>query len=102
MKKKFDNNMALMSTSWYRHYVLGLLFLSYALNVMDRSSVLAVTLQSIKAEFGASDTQLGLLTGIAFALFFSTFGIPIAALAISLFAMAAVALAFQPDPPPAE
>ena len=46
---------------------------------MDRSSVLAVSLQSIKAEFGASDTQLGLLTGIAFAVFFSTMGIPIAA-----------------------
>ena len=50
-----------MTAWWYRHYVLGLLFLSYAVNVMDRSSVLAVSLQSIKAEFGASDTQLGLV-----------------------------------------
>ena len=81
MDKSLDRGPGLMSARWYRHYVLGLLFLSYAVNVMDRSSVLAVTLQSIKAEFGASDTQLGLLTGIAFAVFFSTFGIPIAALA---------------------
>ena len=81
MHKSLDSGMALMTAWWYRHYVLGLLFLSYAINVMDRSSVLAVSLQSIKAEFGATDTQLGLLTGIAFAVFFSTFGVPIAALA---------------------
>lgn len=81
MHQNLDKGPALIASWWYRHYVLGLLFLSYAFNVMDRSSVLAVTLQSIKAEFGASDTQLGLLTGIAFALFFSTFGIPIAAIA---------------------
>jgi MFS family permease len=81
MERTPDNGIAVMSAWWYRNYVLGVLFLSYAVNVMDRSSVLAVSLQSIKLEFGASDTQLGLLTGIAFALFFSTFGIPIAALA---------------------
>jgi MFS family permease len=81
MHKSLAPSVTLMTSWWYRHYVLGLLFLSYAVNVMDRSSVLAVTLQSIKAEFGASDTQLGLLTGIAFAVFFSTMGIPIAALA---------------------
>ena len=81
MRKSPDASVALMTAWWYRHYVLGLLFLSYAINVIDRSSVLAVSLQSIKTEFGASDTQLGLLTGIAFAVFFSTFGIPIAALA---------------------
>ena len=69
----------LMSQRWYRQYVLGVLFLTYVLNVIDRSPVLGVSLQFIKVEFGASDTQLGLLTGIAFALFYSTMGIPIAA-----------------------
>jgi MFS family permease len=68
-----------MSQRWYRQYVLGVLFLTYVLNVIDRSPVLGVSLQFIKVEFGASDTQLGLLTGIAFALFYSTMGIPIAA-----------------------
>jgi MFS family permease len=55
------------------------LFLTYVLNVIDRSPVLGVSLQYIKEEFGVSDTQLGLLTGIAFAVFYSTMGIPIAA-----------------------
>src|SRR5919106_3276710 len=71
----------IMSKAWYRSYVLGVLFLAYVANTVDRSSVLAVSLQAIKLEFGATDTQLGLLGGIAFALFYSTLGIPIAALA---------------------
>ena len=69
----------LLTARWYRRYVLGVLFVTYVLNVIDRSPVLAVSLQYIKKEFDASDTQLGLLTGIAFALFYSTMGIPIAA-----------------------
>jgi predicted MFS family arabinose efflux permease len=69
----------IMSKPWYRNYVLGVLFLAYVANTIDRSSVLAVSLQAIKLDFGATDTQLGLLGGIAFALFYSTLGIPIAA-----------------------
>ena len=68
----------LLTARWYRRYVLGVLFVTYVLNVIDRSPVLAVSLQYIKKEFDASDTQLGLLTGIAFALFYSTVGFPIA------------------------
>ena len=71
----------IMSQPWYRNYVLAVLLLAYVANTIDRSSVLAVSLQAIKLEFGATDTQLGLLGGIAFALFYSTLGIPIAALA---------------------
>ncbi len=74
-----ESRGSLLSRWWYRNYVLALLFSSYVINVMDRSPVLAVSLQSIKAEFGASDTALGLLTGIAFAVFYATMGIPIAA-----------------------
>jgi len=47
---------------------------------MDRS-VLGALLEPIKHEFNASDTQLGLLGGLAFALFYATLGVPIAALA---------------------
>jgi predicted MFS family arabinose efflux permease len=64
----------------YRNYVLLILFLAYVANIMDRA-VLSVLLHPIKLEFGASDTQLGLLGGLAFAVFYSTLGIPIAALA---------------------
>jgi MFS family permease len=69
----------LLTARWYRNYVLGVLFVTYILNTVDRSPVLGVSLQFIKEEFGATDTQLGLLTGIAFALFYATMGIPIAA-----------------------
>lgn len=62
------------------HYVLAVLAASYVLNSLDRS-IIAVLLEPIGREFGASDTQLGLLTGLAFAAFYSTLGIPIAALA---------------------
>jgi MFS family permease len=68
-----------LTSLWYRRYVLGMLFLTYALNTIDRTPVLGVSLQYIKQEFGATDTQLGLLSGIAFALFYSTLGIPFAA-----------------------
>ncbi|MBX5459696.1 MAG: MFS transporter [Steroidobacteraceae bacterium] len=64
----------------YRNYVLATLFLTYVVNVMDRG-VLALLLESIRKEFTLTDAQLGLLSGLPFALFYSTLGIPIAALA---------------------
>jgi MFS family permease len=69
-----------LTTRWYAWYVLAVLSLAYAVNVMDRS-VLAVLLESIKHTFHTTDTQQGLLGGLAFALFYATLGIPIAALA---------------------
>jgi len=61
----------------YRYYALGLLTLTYALNFVDRQ-ILAILQEPIKAELGLSDTQLGLLTGFAFAVFYVVCGIPIA------------------------
>jgi len=61
----------------YRSYVLVLLTLVYAVNFIDRQ-LLAILQESIKGELGLSDTQLGLLTGFAFALFYVLAGIPIA------------------------
>lgn len=60
--------------------VLGLLLLSYIFNFLDRQivSILAIP---IKADLGLSDTQLGLLGGIAFAALYSTLAIPIARIA---------------------
>ncbi len=69
-----------LAARWYAGYVLAILTLAYAVNVMDRS-VLAVLLESIKHTFHTTDTQQGLLGGMAFALFYATLGIPIAALA---------------------
>lgn len=64
----------------YRNYALAILFLGYVVNFVDRS-ILAILLEPIKQELMLNDTQLGLLGGLAFALFYTTLGIPIAALA---------------------
>ncbi len=66
--------------SWYRWYVLGLLTVAAIFSIADRL-VLSILLEDIKAEFALSDTQLGLLTGLAFALFYVLAGFPIARLA---------------------
>lgn len=64
----------------YRNYALAILLLAYIVNFVDRS-ILNILLEPIKHELDLNDTQLGLLGGLAFALFYSTLGIPIAALA---------------------
>lgn len=64
----------------YANYVLGVLFVVYVFNFIDRQ-VLSVFIGPIKEEFGASDTQMGLLVGFAFALLYTVAGIPIARLA---------------------
>ena len=65
-----------------RHAVYVLLVLGAVsfFNYGDRM-IIAVLLEPIKKEFGFSDSQLGLLTGFAFALTYATFGIPLARLA---------------------
>jgi MFS family permease len=68
-----------LTKRWYAHYVLGALTLCYVINTVDRSQILAASLQAIKKEFAASDFQMGVLTGIPFAVFYSFMGIPIAA-----------------------
>lgn len=64
----------------YRYYVLALLTLGYVFNFVDRQ-VMTILVEPIKTEFGATDTQMGLLSGLAFALFYATLGIPVARLA---------------------
>ena len=64
----------------YLNYVLFMLAVVAFFNYLDRM-VLSMLVEPIKADLGFSDTQLGLLTGFAFALFYATFGIPIARLA---------------------
>lgn len=63
-----------------RNYVLVLLTLVYTFNFIDRQ-LLSILQESIKLELLLSDSQLGLLTGFAFALFYVTAGLPIARLA---------------------
>jgi MFS family permease len=65
----------------YQHYVLVMLVLGYVSNTMDRSSVLGAVLPSIKKEIAASNFEMGLLGGLAFSVFYSVLGIPLARLA---------------------
>lgn len=63
-----------------RYYALAVLTFVYIFNFVDRQ-VLAILQEGIKVDLGLSDTQLGLLSGLSFALFYVTFGIPIARIA---------------------
>ena len=64
----------------YARYVLGLLVVLYVINFVDRQ-LLSVLLVPIQQDLGVSDTAMGLLTGLAFALFYTAAEIPIARLA---------------------
>ena len=66
----------------YPWYVLGVLFLVYVVNFLDRN-ILSILAQDIKADLGLGDAQLGFLFGTAFAIFYSLFGIPLGRLADS-------------------
>jgi predicted MFS family arabinose efflux permease len=68
------------SGSTYRLYMAGLLFLVYVVHHLDRN-VLLLLQEPIRKEFGLSDSQLGMLTGIGYALPFAIAGIPLGALA---------------------
>ena len=61
----------------YKRYVLSMLTLVCTLGFLD-SGLIGLLLQSIKEDLRLTDTQLGLLTGIAFALFYATLGVPMA------------------------
>jgi MFS family permease len=64
----------------YRAYVLFILVLVYTFNFIDRQ-IIGVLVPPIKAELHLTDSQLGLMGGPAFALFYTALGIPIAWLA---------------------
>ena len=60
-----------------RRYALFLLFVVSMFNYIDRT-IVSVLQVPIKRDLGLSDAQLGALTGLAFALFYSTLSLPIA------------------------
>ena len=66
--------------SAYRYVVVAILTLIYAFNFLDRS-IISILNEPIKYDLHLSDTQMGTLSGLAFALFYTTFGIPVAWLA---------------------
>nr|WP_231737439.1 MULTISPECIES: MFS transporter [unclassified Caulobacter] len=61
----------------YRRYALGLLMLIYALNMLDRQ-IITILAEPMKAELNLADWQIGAVSGLAFALFYSAVGLPMA------------------------
>jgi predicted MFS family arabinose efflux permease len=66
-----------ISATWY---ALILLMLANTANIIDRN-IFSILLQPIKAEFGLSDSTLGLLHGLPFYLVYVLLGLPVAVLA---------------------
>jgi predicted MFS family arabinose efflux permease len=64
----------------YRSYALGLLMLIYVVNFVDRQ-VVTILAEPIKRDLHLADWQLGLMTGLAFAVLYTVLGLPIARLA---------------------
>lgn len=78
--KHADLGSKTLSSTRERYTVLAILMLVYCLNYMDRQ-ILGILSLPIKDELNLTDTQLGLMGGLAFAIFYSVLGIPIARLA---------------------
>ncbi len=63
-----------------RNVALAMLFLVGTINFVDRQ-LLSILVEPIRADMAFSDTQFGLLTGLAFALFYAAMGVPVAMIA---------------------
>ena len=67
-------------SSGYKGVVLGLLLVTYTFNFIDRT-IIGTIGQAVKVDLQLTDTQLGLLGGLSFAILYTLLGIPIARLA---------------------
>lgn len=64
----------------YAWYVVVILFLAFTISYIDRQ-IISLLVDPIKADLGISDTQIGLLQGFAFTVFYTFAGIPLGRLA---------------------
>lgn len=64
----------------YSWYVVVILTLAYTVSFIDRQ-IMALMVEPIRRDLGISDTQMSLLLGLAFAIFYTLLGLPIARLA---------------------
>ncbi|MGE0387762.1 MAG: spinster family MFS transporter [Gammaproteobacteria bacterium] len=77
MSSSCDDTRTRYDAPRYRTYVLAMLTLGYLFSSLDRFLV-AILQEPIKNELKLTDTQLGLLTGFAFVIFYAGFGVVIA------------------------
>lgn len=66
--------------SIYSWYVVSVLTLTYTVSFIDRQ-IMALMIEPIRHDLNISDTQVSLLIGLAFAVFYTLLGVPIARLA---------------------
>jgi MFS family permease len=64
----------------YSWYVLALLVVVYSVSLVDRQ-ILAILASDLKRDLGLTDSELGLLYGTVFAIFYALFGVPLGRLA---------------------
>lgn len=80
MQADANNPAAITWSSSQRHFALLLLSITAFFNAADRQ-IISILIEPIKAEFGTSDTAIGLLTGSVFATFYCLASLPLARLA---------------------
>lgn len=77
MRDTEDSALRAPTSAWYG---LGVLFVAYTFSFIDRS-ILSLLVEPMKAALDLSDTQVSLLHGFAFAIFYTLLGVPIARMA---------------------
>ncbi|WP_426031353.1 spinster family MFS transporter [Caulobacter sp. DWP3-1-3b2] len=65
------------AVGYYPYYVVGVLMLMYVLSFTDRA-ILGLMVDPIRRELDLTDTHISILSGFAFALFYSVMGLPFA------------------------
>jgi MFS family permease len=75
-----DDTTVLSTAARSTAYVIGVLTLVNTLNHLDRQ-IISILAEPIKLEFGLADWQLGLLTGLSFALVYGVVSLPLAYIA---------------------
>ena len=78
--ERFPHTPAEWPNPWRAWCAVAVLFVAYALAFIDRT-ILTLLVGPIRADLHISDTQVSLLHGFAFAIFYTVLGIPIARLA---------------------
>jgi MFS family permease len=76
-EKSSSSSYPSAASGWY---VVVVLTFAYVVSFLDRQ-LLALLVEPIRADLGLSDTQMGLLLGAAFAIFYTLLGLPIGRLA---------------------
>lgn len=74
------------------HFALVMLMLAYMLNFIDRT-IIGSLAEPIKADLGLSDSQIGLMSGLVFAIFYCALGLPVARIAESRNRVTIIAIA---------